>query len=82
MVGPLVLLRLAPMALAMMLASVVLPRPGGPLSRMWSSGFAALFGGLHGDLEPFLDFGLPGEFGKQGRPQRHFQRCVGFGQDI
>ena len=36
MVGPLVLLRLAPMALARMWARVVLPRPGGPLNRMWS----------------------------------------------
>src|SRR5579871_418381 len=38
MVGPLVLLIFAPMALAMMLAIVVLPRPGGPLSRTWSMG--------------------------------------------
>src|SRR5215470_569829 len=38
MVGPLVLLRFAPIAFARMWARVVLPRPGGPLSRMWSIG--------------------------------------------
>src|SRR6266850_6756671 len=38
MVGPLVLLRLAPIALARMLARVVLPRPGGPFKRTWSMG--------------------------------------------
>jgi hypothetical protein len=37
-VGPLVDLKFAPIALARMLASVVLPRPGGPLSKMWSIG--------------------------------------------
>jgi len=42
MVGPLVDLRLAPIALARMLAMVVLPRPGGPLSRMWSSASPAV----------------------------------------
>ncbi|OQB90333.1 MAG: hypothetical protein BWX84_01965 [Verrucomicrobia bacterium ADurb.Bin118] len=36
MVGPLVQRMLAPIALARMKASVVLPSPGGPLSRMWS----------------------------------------------
>src|SRR5713101_5850018 len=36
MVGPLAFLRFAPIALAMILASVVLPSPGGPLNRMWS----------------------------------------------
>ena len=37
MVGPLVDFMLAPIALARMFASVVLPRPGGPERRMWSS---------------------------------------------
>src|SRR5437773_8744032 len=37
MIGPLVDLRLVPIARARMFARVVLPRPGGPLSRMWSS---------------------------------------------
>ena len=36
MVGPLVARIWASMALARMLANVVLPRPGGPLSRTWS----------------------------------------------
>src|ERR1043166_9778704 len=35
--GPLVTTILTPIALARMCASVVLPRPGGPLSMMWSS---------------------------------------------
>ena len=44
--------------------------------------FAALLGRLHGDFEPFLDLGLPGELGKERGAQRHFQRGVGFGQHI
>ncbi len=36
-VGPLVALTFAPIALARMLAMVVLPKPGGPLSKIWSS---------------------------------------------
>src|SRR5216110_1812195 len=36
MTGPLVFLTFTPIAFAMMLARVVLPRPGGPLSRMCS----------------------------------------------
>ncbi len=35
--GPLVFFTLTPIALAMICASVVLPRPGGPLSKMCSS---------------------------------------------
>ena len=36
--GPLVILKPTPSSLAMMLLSVVLPSPGGPCSRVWSSG--------------------------------------------
>ena len=82
MVGPLVLLRLAPMALARMLARVVLPRPGGPLSRMWSSASPRCWAACDGDFEPLLDLGLAGEIGKERRPQRHFQRGVGLGQHV
>ena len=41
---------------------------------------AALAGGGDGDLEPFLDLRLAGEFGKERRPQRQFQRHVRFVQ--
>ena len=41
---------------------------------------AALFGGGDGDFKPFLDLRLAGEVGKKGRPQRQFQRDVGFVQ--
>src|SRR5258708_38999339 len=44
--------------------------------------FAALFGGGDGDFEPFLYFGLPGEFGEKRRAQRHFERGVRFGQHV
>ena len=37
MAGPLVVLMLAPSSFATTVASVVLPRPGGPLNRMWSA---------------------------------------------
>lgn len=43
---------------------------------------AALFGGGHGDFQPFLDLGLAGEIGKERRPQRHFERGVGLGQHV
>jgi len=36
--GPAVVTRFASISLAMMAASVVLPRPGGPDSSTWSSG--------------------------------------------
>jgi len=42
--------------------------------------FLPLFGGGDGDFEPFLDLGLAGEFGKQRRSQRQFQRRVRFVQ--
>ncbi len=37
MAGPLVVLMFAPSSLATTAASVVLPRPGGPENRMWST---------------------------------------------
>ena len=37
MAGPLVVRMLAPSSLATTVASVVLPRPGGPENRMWST---------------------------------------------
>ena len=37
MAGPLVVRMLAPNSLATTVASVVLPRPGGPENRMWST---------------------------------------------
>src|SRR3954449_10600038 len=43
--GPAVVRRGAPISAAMMLASVVLPRPGGPKRRTWSSGSPAPRGG-------------------------------------
>ena len=36
--GPVVVLIAAPISCAMMCASVVLPRPGGPEKRIWSTG--------------------------------------------
>ncbi len=41
---------------------------------------AALLGGGHGDLEPFLDLGLAGEIGKERGTQRHFERDIRFVQ--
>ena len=37
MAGPLVVLMLEPSSFATTVASVVLPRPGGPENRMWST---------------------------------------------
>ncbi len=42
------------------------------------NGFAAFLGGGDSDFEAFLDFGLAGELGKNGRSQRQFERNVGF----
>ena len=43
MAGPLVSLICTPSSLAMMWASVVLPSPGGPYKRTWSSGSPRIF---------------------------------------
>jgi hypothetical protein len=48
----------------MMVASVVLPRPGG---------FAARFGGFEGDGQLFLGFGLADELAQPARPEFQFK---------
>ena len=55
---------------------------GRPAEEKMIQRLAALFGGLDGDFQPFLDIVLAGELGKQGRAQRHFQRGVRLGQHI
>jgi len=51
-------------------ASVVLPRPGGPRSRTWSSASSALAGGGDEDFEVGLGGGLACEIIEGERPQR------------
>lgn len=61
---------LTPISFAITAASVVLPRPGGPWSRSWSSGSAAHLGGLYEHAEVFLDLLLAYVFPERPRTQR------------
>ena len=58
MAGPLVVWMLTPSSRAMMLASVVLPRPGGPYSRTWSAASPRWRAATQQDGEVVLDLGL------------------------
>ena len=59
-VGPLVLVEAGAHELGQMWASVVLPRPGGPLKDV-VDGFLPLFGRRHGDFQALFDL-RSGEF--------------------
>ena len=60
----------------MMLASVVLPSPGGPYSKHVVHGLAARLGGLDGDRKILLDLLLADEFRKPLGTQFQFKRRI------
>jgi hypothetical protein len=68
--GPEVWRRLTPSSLAMMCASVVLPRPGGPNSSTWIERLAAPLGGLDEDLELAAHLLLADVLGERAGAQR------------
>ena len=70
MAGPLVMRSGAPSSAAMIIAIVVLPRPGGPESRMWSGGRAAAHRALEHQRELLADPVLADELVERLGPQR------------
>jgi hypothetical protein len=80
MVGPLVAFEIGAHGLGEDVGEVVLPRPGGPLSRMWSSGSPRFLAAATAISRRSLTLGWPVKFGKERGPQRHFERHVGFVQ--
>ena len=73
--GPLVGWNPAPIALATIWASVVLPSPGGPLNSRWSTALPSA-GAVDQQLQLFLDSVLADEVGSEGRPQRDVELAV------
>ena len=64
MAGPAVIRIGAPISAAMIIASVVLPRPGGPDSSTWSAGAPRRLGGLEHQLELLADLRLADELAR------------------
>ena len=54
----------------MMLASVVLPKPGGPANSRWSGDWPAGHRGSQRDGDVFSHFGLANKFIQRAGPQR------------
>ena len=71
--GPLVTWMPTPSSEAMMWASDVLPRPGGPENRQWSSASPRLPGRAHVDLELLDDRRLAHVLVEGARPERGLQ---------
>ena len=69
-VGPLVGLSPTPISSARMRQSVVLPSPGGPSSRMWSSGSPRCLAACDEDPEVLLERLLPDELVERAGPER------------
>ena len=74
--GPEVWRRLTPISRAMMCASVVLPRPGGPNSKRVVERFLALARGRNEDFELAADLFLADVFVQVLRPQRALDRLL------
>ena len=68
--GPLDMRSGRPLSCATIIASVVLPSPGGPASRMWSGVRFWIARGLQQQLELPADLLLPDELGERARAQR------------
>ena len=68
--GPLVTRSGAPSSCATIIASVVLPRPGGPDSRTWSGARPRAAGRLEHERELVADHALADELVQPARPQR------------
>ena len=74
--GPDVTRMLTPISAAMMYASVVLPRPGGPYSSTWSSGSPRCARRLDADADVVLDLLLVDVLGEPLRAQRRIRLQV------
>ena len=67
--GPAVMRNPAPISVATIPASDVLPRPGGPAKRMWSTGWRRWRGRLQHDPQVLDQLRLPDELGQRPGPQ-------------
>ena len=67
--GPDVIRKPAPISLATIPASEVLPSPGGPANSRWSAGWRPPPGRLQHDLEMLLELGLADELGQPPGPE-------------
>ena len=68
--GPATVRMPTPSSSRMMCASVVLPSPGGPTSRTWSSASPRAFAAVERDRELLLDALLADEVVEPARPER------------
>ena len=68
--GPEVVRSCTPISRAISMASVVLPRPGGPKKSVWSSVSRAALGRVDRDLERALHLRLADELVQPRRPER------------
>ena len=80
MAGPLVVRMFAPSSLATTVASVVLPSPGGPENRMWSTTSWRCAGGFYENGERLLHLRLAQVVAQALRAQAAVEREVVFGQ--
>ena len=69
MAGPEAYLTLTPSSRAMIVASVVLPRPGGPYRRTWSAASSLPRAACQQDGQVGLDLALADVLGERARPQ-------------
>ena len=79
--GPEVVRSWTPISRAISMASVVLPRPGGPKNSVWSSVSPPALGGVDRDLERALHLRLPDELVQPRRPERRVGAGL-FGQGV
>ena len=76
MAGPLVIRSGAPSSAAMIIANVVLPRPGGPDSSTWSGAPAAPQRALQHQGQLLADPVLADDLGEPLGPQRAFDEAL------
>ena len=79
MAGPLDMRSGRPLSCATIIASVVLPSPGGPASRMWSGVRVLHRRGLEQQLQLPAHLRLPDELGEAARAQRALEGELGLG---
>ena len=79
MAGPLDMRSGRPLSCATIIASVVLPSPGGPASRMWSGVRCCMRAASSSSCSCPRTFVLPDELGEAARPQRALERELGLG---
>ena len=81
MAGPLDMRSGRPPSCATIIASVVLPSPGGPASRMWSGVRCCMRRGREQQLQLPAHAGLPDELREAARAQRALEGELGLGRE-